>query len=99
MARVAESGSNLAAKFLDPAQLARLMAQPLHARMPMEGSVSGLHKSPHRGSSVEFAEYRNYVPGDDLRRLDWRVCGRTHLYYIRGVEAEENSREDVVLHC
>jgi len=51
--------TNLAAKFLDPAQLARLMAQPLHARLPMEGSVSGLHKSPHRGSSVEFAEYRN----------------------------------------
>ena len=51
--------TNLAAKFLDPAQLARLMAQPLHSRFPMEGSVSGLHKSPHRGSSVEFAEYRN----------------------------------------
>src|SRR5436305_10515924 len=91
--------SNLAAKFLDPAQLARLMAQPLHARFPMEGNVSGLHKSPHRGSSVEFAEYRNYVPGDDLRRLDWRVFGRTDRFYIREYEAETNLRLYVVLDC
>jgi uncharacterized protein (DUF58 family) len=91
--------TNLAAKYLDPAQLARLMAQPLHARLPMEGSVSGLHKSPHRGSSVEFAEYRNYVAGDDLRRLDWRVFGRTDRFYIREFEAETNLRLYVVLDC
>ena len=96
---MAESGSTLAAKFLDPAQLARLMAQPLHARFAMEGSVSGLHKSPHRGSSVEFAEYRNYVAGDDLRRLDWRVFGRTDRFYIREFEAETNLRLYVVLDC
>jgi uncharacterized protein (DUF58 family) len=95
-ARVPE---NLSAKYLDPAQLARLMAQPMHARSPMEGSVSGLHKSPHRGSSVEFAEYRNYVPGDDLRRLDWRVFGRTDRFYIREFEAETNLRLYVVLDC
>lgn len=90
---------NLVAKYLDPAQLARLMAQPLHARLPMEGTVSGLHKSPHRGSSVEFAEYRNYVPGDDLRRLDWRVFGRTDRFYIREYEAETNLRLYLVLDC
>ena len=50
-----------------PAVLNRLMAQPLMSRFPMEGTISGQHKSPHRGSSVEFAEYRNYVPGDDIR--------------------------------
>lgn len=68
------------------------MAQPLYARHPMEGSVSGLHKSPHRGSSVEFAEYRQYVPGDDLRRLDWRVLARTDRYYLKEFEAETNLR-------
>lgn len=68
------------------------MAQPLYSRQPMEGSVSGLHKSPHRGSSVEFAEYRQYVPGDDLRRLDWRVLARTDRYYLKEFEAETNLR-------
>jgi uncharacterized protein (DUF58 family) len=57
-------------KFLDSGVLNRLMHLVLMSRSPMEGTVSGLHKSPHRGSSVEFAEYRNYVPGDDIRRLD-----------------------------
>lgn len=90
---------NLAAKYLDPAQLGRLMAQAMHSRFPMEGSVTGLHKSPHRGSSVEFAEYRSYMPGDDLRRLDWRVFGRTDRFYIREFEAETNLRLYVVLDC
>ena len=66
----------------------RLMGQPLLARFPMEGSVSGHHRSPHRGSSVEFAEYRNYVPGDDIRRLDWRVFARSDRYYLKEFEAE-----------
>ena len=90
---------NLVAKYLDPGQLARLMAQPMHSRFPMEGSITGLHKSPHRGSSVEFAEYRSYMPGDDLRRLDWRVFGRTDRFYIREFEAETNLRLYVVLDC
>ncbi|MCS1416340.1 MAG: hypothetical protein M2R46_04090 [Verrucomicrobia subdivision 3 bacterium] len=68
------------------------MAQPLCSRHAMEGTVSGLHKSPHRGSSVEFAEYRQYVPGDDLRRLDWRVLARTDRYYLKEFEAETNLR-------
>ena len=62
--------------FLDAQVLSRLANVPLFARRPMQGSVSGRHPSPHRGSSIEFAEYRKYVPGDDLRRLDWRVYGR-----------------------
>ena len=77
---------------LDPLVLARLMAQPLMSRFPMEGTISGQHKSPHRGSSVEFAEYRNYVPGDDIRRLDWRVFGRTDRFYLKEFEAETNLR-------
>jgi uncharacterized protein (DUF58 family) len=92
---VAEPG----AKFLDSAVLARLMGQPLLSRFAMEGTVSGQHKSPHRGSSVEFSEYRNYTPGDDIRRLDWRVFGRTDRFYMKEFEAETNLRCYVVLDC
>jgi uncharacterized protein (DUF58 family) len=87
------------AKYLDSGALARLSAQPLLARFPMEGNVSGHHKSPHRGSSVEFAEYRNYVPGDDIRRLDWRVFARTDRFYLKEFEAETNLRCYLVLDC
>jgi uncharacterized protein (DUF58 family) len=86
-------------KFLDPQVLARLLPQPLLTRLPMQGSVSGQHKSPHRGSSVEFAEYRNYAPGDDIRRLDWRVFGRTDRFYMKEFEAETNMRCYLVLDC
>ena len=86
-------------KFLDSEVLGRLMRQFLHARFPMEGTVSGHHKSPHRGSSVEFAEYRKYVPGDDIRRLDWRVYGRTDRFYMREFEADTNLRCYLVLDC
>jgi len=83
--------------FLDPQVLARLSAVPLVARRPMVGSVSGRHASPHRGSSVEFAEYRKYVPGDDLRRLDWRAFGRSDRHYVKEYEADTNLRLCLVL--
>ncbi len=83
--------------FLDPAALARLAGVPLVARRPMVGSVSGRHASPHRGSSVEFAEYRKYVPGDDLRRLDWRAFGRSDRFYVKEYEADTNLRLMLVL--
>lgn len=78
--------------FLDSGVLARLSAVPLVSRRPMVGGVSGRHVSPHRGSSIEFAEYRKYVPGDDLRRLDWRVYGRTDRHYVKEYEADTNLR-------
>jgi len=78
--------------FLDAQVLSRLAAVPLFARRPMQGNVSGRHASPHRGSSVEFAEYRKYVPGDDLRRLDWRAYGRSDRFYVREFEADTNLR-------
>ena len=78
--------------FLDPQALARLARLPLLARKPMQGNVSGKHPSPHRGSSVEFAEYRKYVAGDDLRRLDWRVYGRSDRFYVKEFEADTNLR-------
>lgn len=83
--------------FLDPQVLSRLSAIPLHARFAMQGNVSGKHASPHRGSSVEFAEYRKYVPGDDLRRLDWRAYGRTDRYYVKEFEADTNLRCCVIM--
>ncbi len=83
--------------FLDPSVLSRLAGVPLFARRPMQGSVSGRHPSPHRGSSVEFAEYRKYVPGDDLRRLDWRAYGRSDRFFVKEFEADTNLRCCLVL--
>jgi uncharacterized protein (DUF58 family) len=83
--------------FLDPQAISRLAAVPLCARWPMQGSVSGRHPSPHRGASVEFAEYRKYVPGDDLRRLDWRAYGRSDRFYVKEFEADTNLRCCLVL--
>ncbi|HEV7223370.1 MAG TPA: DUF58 domain-containing protein, partial [Pirellulales bacterium] len=83
--------------FLQPKVLARLAAIPLFARRPMQGTVSGRHQSPHRGSSVEFAEYREYVAGDDPRRMDWRAYGRTDRFYVKEFEADTNLRCHLVL--
>ena len=81
-----------ARSFLEPEVLSRLASVPLLARKPMLGSVSGRHASPHRGASVEFAEYRDYVPGDDLRCLDWRAYGRSDRFYVKEFEADTNLR-------
>jgi uncharacterized protein (DUF58 family) len=86
-----------ARSFLDTGVLSRLSGFPLSARRPMQGTVSGRHPSPHRGSSVEFAEYRKYVPGDDLRRLDWRAYGRSDRFFVKEFEADTNLRCCLVL--
>ncbi|MEW4486790.1 DUF58 domain-containing protein [Thalassoglobus sp. JC818] len=78
--------------FIDPKVISRLSALPIDARMPMIGSVSGRHRSPTRGSSLEFSEYRKYVPGDDTRRLDWRAWGRSDRFFIKEYEADTNLR-------
>jgi len=77
-------------KFLDPAVLARLQGLELKARMIVEGYVSGWHKSPYHGFSVEFAEHRDYVPGDDLRYVDWKVYGKSDRYYLKQFDEETN---------
>jgi uncharacterized protein (DUF58 family) len=76
--------------YLDPQVLARLKGLRLRARRVVEGYVSGMHRSPARGFSVEFAEHREYAPGDDLRYLDWKVFGRTDKYYLKQYEEETN---------
>ena len=73
------------------------MALPLLARQPMLGSVSGKHRSPVRGSCIEFAAYRKYVPGDDTRRLDWRAYARSDRYFIKEFEADTNLRMCLIL--
>src|SRR5580693_6800003 len=83
--------------FLDTTVIARLSRLTVSVRLPMLGSVTGIHRSATRGSSVEFAEYRKYAPGDDLKFLDWRVFARTDKYFIREFEADTNLRCYVVL--
>jgi uncharacterized protein (DUF58 family) len=83
--------------FLDMGVIARLSRLTVSVRLPMLGSVTGIHRSATRGSSVEFAEYRKYAPGDDLKFLDWRVFARTDKYFIREFEADTNLRCYVVL--
>jgi uncharacterized protein (DUF58 family) len=76
--------------YLDPQILARLQGLQLRARLIVEGYTSGVHRSPFHGFSVEFAEHREYAPGDDLRYLDWKVFGRTDKYYLKQFEEETN---------
>jgi uncharacterized protein (DUF58 family) len=77
-------------QLLDPKMLARLQALPLRARRTVEGYTAGVHRSPFHGFSIEFAEHRDYSPGDDLRYLDWKVFGRTDKYYLKQFEEETN---------
>ncbi|HEX2455859.1 MAG TPA: DUF58 domain-containing protein [Vicinamibacterales bacterium] len=77
-------------RFLDPAIIARLGTMELKARTVVEGFLSGLHRSPYKGFSVEFAEYRQYLPGDDLSTLDWKVFARSDRHYVKKFEEETN---------
>jgi uncharacterized protein (DUF58 family) len=77
-------------RFLDPATLAHLGSLELKARTVVEGFLSGLHRSPFKGFSVEFAEYRQYLPGDDLSTIDWKVYARSDRYYVKKFEEETN---------
>jgi uncharacterized protein (DUF58 family) len=83
--------------FLDPAVIARLGTLELRARTIVEGFLSGLHRSPFKGFSVDFAEYRQYMPGDDLSTIDWRVYARSDRYYIKKFEEETNLDCHVIL--
>jgi len=84
-------------RFLDPKVLARIDKLDLLARTVVEGFLSGLHHSPYRGLSTDFAEHREYMPGDDIRRIDWRVFGRTDRFYVKEFEADTNANFTVLL--
>ncbi len=77
-------------RYLDPAILATVRGLELQARLLVEGFLSGMHKSPYHGFSVEFAEHREYVPGDDLKHLDWKVYSRTGRFFLKQYEEETN---------
>ncbi len=77
-------------RYLDPAVIARLGTMELRAKTIVEGFISGLHRSPFRGFSVEFAEYRQYLPGDDLSTIDWKVYARSDRYYVKKYEEDTN---------
>jgi uncharacterized protein (DUF58 family) len=85
------------ARFLDPAILSKIGSLELIARTVVEGFVSGLHQSPYLGFSVDFAEYRQYMPGDDIRRIDWKVFGRSDRYYVKEYEGETNTNVYLLL--
>jgi uncharacterized protein (DUF58 family) len=84
-------------KFLDPEVLARLSRLELRARYIVEGFISGTHRSPFYGYSVEFAQHREYAPGDDLRHLDWKVWARADRFYVKEYEEETNQRAVILL--
>jgi len=86
-------------KYLDPKVLLRIGGLELRARLIVEGFFSGIHHSPQRGLSVEFADHRQYTQGDDLRHIDWRVFGRTDKYYIKEYEQETNLNLMLVVDC
>jgi uncharacterized protein (DUF58 family) len=77
--------------------LARIGNLELVSRSVVDGFINGLHKAPYFGASVDFAEHRGYVPGDDVRRMDWRVWARTDRLYIKEYEAESNMNFSVLL--
>jgi len=82
---------------LDAATLSRIQGLKLRARAVVEGVLSGLHKSPHQGQSVEFAEHKEYAPGDELRHLDWKAYGKFDKYYVKRFEQETNLRAVMVI--
>ncbi len=95
---MAESLSDYS-KYLDPKVLAEIAGLDLRARLVVEGYISGMHRSPYRGFSVEFAEHREYTQGDDLKHLDWKVFGRTDKYYVKQYEEETNMNVVLLLDC
>jgi len=84
-------------KYLIPSVVARLSNIELKAKCVVEGFMTGLHKSPYHGFSVEFAEHRQYMPGDDLKFLDWKVYARTGRYYVKRFEEETNLKSYILL--
>lgn len=86
-----------ALRYLDPSVISRLNNMELRARLIVEGFITGLHKSPYHGFSVEFAEHRPYNMGDELKHVDWKVYAKTDRYYVKQYEEETNLRHYVVL--
>ncbi len=90
-------GALAGARFVDPVVLARIGNLELVSRGVVDGFINGLHRSPYFGASVDFAEHRGYTPGDDIRRVDWRLFARTDRFYVKEYEADSNANFAVLL--
>ena len=88
---------NAVRRFLKPEEVARLRSIDLRARLVVEGFLAGLHRSPYKGFSVEFTEHRQYMPGDELKRVDWKVYAKTDRWYVREYEEETNLRAYLIV--
>ena len=97
MARLAEGGAIPGARFVDPTVLARIGKLDLLARTVVDGFINGMHRAPYFGASIDFAEHRGYVAGDDIRRVDWRLFARTDRFYVKQYEADTNTNLSVLL--
>src|SRR5690242_18885391 len=84
-------------RLIDPVVLARIGDLELVARVVVEGVINGLHRSPNLGASTDFAEHRAYMPGDDIRRIDWKLFARSDRHYIKEYEADTNTNFNVFL--
>jgi len=84
-------------KYLQPQVVSKLANMELRARLVVEGFITGLHKSPYHGFSVEFAEHRQYMPGDEIKHIDWKIYARTDRYYIKQYEEETNLKSYIVV--
>src|SRR5579872_7115326 len=84
------------ARFVDPKILGRISSLEILARTVVEGFINGMHRAPFFGASIDFAEHRGYVAGDDIRRVDWRLYARTDRYYIKQYEADTNTNFTVL---
>lgn len=85
------------ARYLKPEVVAQLSSMELRARLVVEGFLTGLHRSPYHGFSVEFTEHRQYLPGDDIKHVDWKVYGKTDRYYVKQFEEETNLKSYILL--
>src|ERR1700732_1108371 len=83
----------------DPTSLSKYGRLALVARNLVEGFLTGVHKSPYKGFSVEFAEHRQYYPGDEIRHIDWRAFGKTDRYYIKEYEEETNLKPPLLVYA
>ena len=97
MERNISPGALAGARFVDPVVLARIGNLEFVARSVVNGFINGLHRSPYFGASVDFAEHRGYTPGDDIRRVDWRLFARTDRFYVKEYEADSNANFAVLL--
>jgi len=97
MAQRDHSGAMPGARFVDPRVLQRIGNLDLLARHVVDGFINGLHRAPHFGASIDFAEHRGYVAGDDIRRVDWRLYARTDKYYVKQYDADTNTNFAVLL--